>query len=284
MSGRRGDGALDSYGGCVHRRGRRRGRGAVTAARGRSPSPVARTPTRRGVTGRATNASAVLRPIVADVVRDEPAGIGGPAIPVMRRGVRPARSFDLATPPRARGARARTNAADPGGSEVMKSVAERVKAARELAKRLADQEASIGGGGDVAAPPQAMNPPPGLASAADDLEDKVEAQRLAQGMIRDKGGDVDAAAAAATAEANRAAAELAQAEAEAQAYAARAVSDMDEAVTRIRQEAAKRVAAAERELERERENKRALVDATDQGADPSDHPGAGETGQRQARR
>ena len=240
-----------------------RGRGAVTAARGRSPSPVARTPTRRGVTGRATNASAVLRPIVADVVRDEPAGIGGPAIPVMRRGVRPARSFDLATPPRARGARARTNAADPGGSEVMKSVAERVKAARELAKRLADQEASIGGGGDVAAPPQAMNPPPGLASAADDLEDKVEAQRLAQGMIRDKGGDVDAAAAAATAEANRAAAELAQAEAEAQAYAARAVSDMDEAVTRIRQEAAKRVAAAERELEREREaNKRALVDAT----------------------
>ena len=45
----------------------------------------------------------------------------------------------------------RTNAADPGGSEVMKSVAERVKAARELAKRLADQEASLGGG-DVAAP------------------------------------------------------------------------------------------------------------------------------------
>ena len=96
-----------------------------------------------------------------------------------------------------------------------------------------------------------MDPPAGLASAADDLEDKVEAQRLAQGMIRDKGGDVDAAAAAATAEANRAAAELAQAEAEAQAYAARAVSDMDEAVTRIRQEAAKRVlAAAERELAR----------------------------------
>ncbi len=240
-----------------------RGRGAVTAARGRSPSPVARTPTRRGVAA-ATNASAVLRPIVADVARDEPAGIGAPVVPVTRRGVRPARSFDLATPPRARGARARTNAADPGGSEVMKSVAERVKAARELAKRLADQEASIGGGGgDVAAPPQPVDPPPGLASAADDLEDKVEAQRLAQGMIRDAAGDVDAAAEAATAEANRAAAELAQAEAEAQAYAARAVSDMDEAVTRIRQEAAKRVAAAERELEREREaNKRALVDAT----------------------
>ena len=93
-----------------------RGRGAVTAARGRSPSPVARTPTRRGVTGRATNASAVLRPIVADVVRDEPAGIGGPAIPVMRRGVRPARPFDLATPPRAAAPareRTRLTRADP---------------------------------------------------------------------------------------------------------------------------------------------------------------------------
>ena len=55
----------------------------------------------------------------------------------------------------------------------MKSVAERVKAARELAKRLADQEASIGGGGDVAAPPQTMNPP-GPLTPADDLEDKVE--------------------------------------------------------------------------------------------------------------
>ena len=50
----------------------------------------------------ATNASAVLRPIVADVARDEPAGIGAPVVPVTRRGVRPARSFDLATPPRAR--------------------------------------------------------------------------------------------------------------------------------------------------------------------------------------
>ena len=126
----------------------------------------------------------------------------------MRRGARPARAFELASnAPAPRGRRGsaslRTNAADPGGSEVMKSVAERVKAARELAKRLADQEASLGGG-DVPAPappqadpPQAAPPPPdALANAATDLEDKVEAQRLAQGMIRDNAGDIDAAAAA----------------------------------------------------------------------------------------
>ena len=259
-----------------------RGRGAIDANRGRSPSPVARTPTRRGggTAGRvATNASARLGVAIDCVHYDgREGGIEGSntaAVPGMRRGARPARAFELASnAPAPRGRRGsastRTNAADPGGSEVMKSVAERVKAARELAKRLADQEASLGGG-DVAAPappqpdpPQAAPPPPdALANAATDLEDTVEAQRLAQGMIRDNAGDIDAAAAAATAEANKAAAELAQAEAEAQAYAARAVSDMDEAVTRIRQEAAKRVAAAERELEREREaNKRALVDAT----------------------
>ena len=84
-----------------------RGRGAVTAARGRSPSPVARTPTRRGVAA-ATNASAVLRPIVADVARDEPAGIGAPVVPVTRRGV--ARSKERAAPARER---TRLTRADP---------------------------------------------------------------------------------------------------------------------------------------------------------------------------
>ena len=135
-----------------------RGRGAIDANRGRSPSPVARTPTRRGggTAGRvATNASARLGPTIDRVHYDgREGGIEGSntaAVPGMRRGARPARAFELASnAPAPRGRRGsastRTNAADPGGSEVMKSVAERVKAARELAKRLADQEASLGGG------------------------------------------------------------------------------------------------------------------------------------------
>ena len=138
-----------------------RGRGAIDANRGRSPSPVARTPTRRGggTAGRvATNASARLGPTIDRVHYDgREGGIEGSntaAVPGMRRGARPARAFELASnAPAPRGRRGsaslRTNAADPGGSEVMKSVAERVKAARELAKRLADQEASLGGGDDV---------------------------------------------------------------------------------------------------------------------------------------
>ena len=155
-----------------------RGRGAIDANRGRSPSPVARTPTRRGggTAGRvATNASARLGVAIDRVHYDgREGGIEGSntaAVPGMRRGARPARAFELASnAPAPRGRRGsastRTNAADPGGSEVMKSVAERVKAARELAKRLADQEASLGGG-DVPAPappqadpPQAPPPPP----------------------------------------------------------------------------------------------------------------------------
>ena len=51
----------------------------------------------------------------------------------------------------------------------------------------------------------------------------------------------------------------AAAEAEASAFAARAVSDMDDAVTRIRQEAAKRVATAERERDRAKEQSRVAV-------------------------
>ena len=154
----------------------------------------------------------------------------------------------------------------------MRSVAERVKAARELAKRLASKEEGLNapgprresaeGGGAVDVRPRADDPdgsydegddasrahPDGSGSYDEDVAAAAESD-----LAGDYRGGDDAAAAAAAAAAKLAEMEAAAAKAEEAAFAARAVSQMDEAVTRIRQEAAKRVAAAERERDRAKE-------------------------------
>ena len=157
-----------------------------------------------------------------------------------------------------------------GQTEVMRSVAERVKAARELAKRLASKEEGLNapgprresaeGGGAVDVRPRADDPD-GSHDGDDDASrdnpdgsyDEADAAAAESDLAGDYHGGDDAAAAAAAAAAKLAEMEAAAAKAEEAAFAARAVSQMDEAVTRIRQEAAKRVAAAERERDRAKE-------------------------------
>ena len=198
---------------------------------------------------------------------------------------------------------------ETGQTEVMRSVAERVKAARELAKRLASREEELAARNGTLPPtqpdsappappppPNPPGPPPGTDAAAaepeaaeseetsqsseaealleaDDLNesrsssddedssyDETEAtEAAARDLMGEYNGNADAAAAAAAARSKLAEMEAAAAEAEASAFAARAVSDMDDAVTRIRQEAAKRVATAERERDRAKEQSRVAV-------------------------
>ena len=182
---------------------------------------------------------------------------------------------------------------ETGQTEVMRSVAERVKAARELAKRLASREEELAARNGTlpptqpppAPPPPSTSPPgppPGTEAASeseattdapetvapatdapadpDSSYDETEAtEAAARDLMGEYNGNADAAAAAAAARSKLAEMEAAAAEAEASAFAARAVSDMDDAVTRIRQEAAKRVAAAERERDRAKEQSRVAV-------------------------
>ena len=194
---------------------------------------------------------------------------------------------------------------ETGQTEVMRSVAERVKAARELAKRLASREEELAARNGTLpptqpdsappAPPPPSNPPGAPpeteAEAAEPEEttialseadalleadgsnqsrsssddggssyDETEAtEAAARDLMGEYNGNADAAAAAAAARSKLAEMEAAAAEAEASAFAARAVSDMDDAVTRIRQEAAKRVATAERERDRAKEQSRVAV-------------------------
>ena len=184
---------------------------------------------------------------------------------------------------------------DGGQTEVMKSVAERVKAARELAKRLASREEELAARNrsvtqpaaapppppqapPTKAPPQGTQPPvsgaapppapsPEVVYSEQQLEeqspsdsyDEEATEAAARDLMGEYNGNVDAAAAAAAAQAKLAEMEALAAEAEASAFAARAVSDMDEAVMRIRQEAAKRVASAERERDRAKEESRVAV-------------------------
>jgi len=197
------------------------------------------------------------------------------------------------------------NANDDGGgygydrqSEVMKSVAERVKAARELAKRLANREeelASRNGQSRAPAPApapplpppppppptQGQGPPPGTGAPPAPVAQQPgsfvygEGQNLggpdvprpdddqapapaAPDSSGEHNGDADASAAAAAA-LFAAEQEAVAAELEVSQFAARAVSDMDNAVMRIRQEAAKRVASAERERDRAKEESRVAV-------------------------
>ena len=196
---------------------------------------------------------------------------------------------------------------ETGQTEVMRSVAERVKAARELAKRLASREEELAARNGTLPPtqtapappappppPNPPGPPPGTEaeseaaeseattesseadallaaqgsndesqSSSEDEEssyDETEAtEAAARDLMGEYNGNADAAAAAAAARSKLAEMEAAAAEAEASAFAARAVSDMDDAVTRIRQEAAKRVATAERERDRAKEQSRVAV-------------------------
>jgi hypothetical protein len=145
-----------------------------------------------------------------------------------------------------------------GSNDIMKSVAARVKAARELAKRLAskeeelDEEAAVDASRAAPAPvvsalPPAARPPspadppwpPQVTPHADspsppDTVLESGAMESVTGEIEvdntdyiaENGGDVDAAAAAASAAAAAAAAEAEEAELLANAFAARAVSDM----------------------------------------------------------
>ena len=181
-------------------------------------------------------------------------------------------------PARARGESLLARAAPPedddyygGQTEVMRSVAERVKAARELAKRLASKEEELAaqraGGAPPAPPPAALVNDAGEEATESDSYDEDATAAAASDLIGEYNGDVDAAAAAAAAAAKLAEMEAAAAEAQASAFAARAVSDMDEAVTRIRQEAAKRVAAAERERDRARaEAQQQIAEGTSRAA------------------
>ncbi len=130
----------------------------------------------------------------------------------------------------------------------MRNVAARVKAARELAKRLAaEEEGEADARGGV---------------LGEGLSGDGGGFTGSQYIETEHGGDVDAAAAALNKFASDAAVEAQAAEEEANAFAARAVTEMDEAVTRIRQEAAKRVASAERERDKTRESaKKAIAEA-----------------------
>ena len=172
---------------------------------------------------------------------------------------------------------------DDGELDIMKSVAARVKAARELAKQIASKEedeleeqvaleaateakAVADGNGNSpsavvdggSAPPASTFPPTAPPSPlGDEALSPPPPDYIAQ-----SGGDLNAAAAAAAAAAEAAAAEAEEAERQMSSFAAQTVTDMDAAVTRIRQEAAKRVAAAERERDRVQELSRgSLADA-----------------------
>ena len=232
---------------------------APTARRGgRSPSPVAWTRRRSGDDDARVAASPGPGP--GATVRVAPARVPSSSHrPGSLLVARAAPSEDDDTPLGAQ-------------TEVMRSVAERVKAARELAKRLASKEEGLNapgprresaeGGGAVDVRPRADDPdgsydegddasrahPDGSGSYDEDVAAAAESD-----LAGDYRGGDDAAAAAAAAAAKLAEMEAAAAKAEEAAFAARAVSQMDEAVTRIRQEAAKRVAAAERERDRAKE-------------------------------